>query len=641
MRVTNKMMADRVLFNAQSALRRFIEMQTQMSSGRRINKPSDDPLGIQRDLDYRSELSRNSQFLKNVDRAQDWAGNYDSLLSETGILLSSTRELAIFMANEVADDDGTSRKAAAVEIQQMFDQIVQLANSKIEDKYIFSGFRTDNQAFIASANGVRYDGDSGQIKFQIDPSTDMMVNLIGSDVFLEQLSILGENADLNVAVTAGTLLSNLHNGDGVNLTPGTITITDQNLGITVNVNLSTATTVQDVLLMLNIAFSGGGITNLVAKIGHEQNNILLDATENGLISDVTSLEVINGGNGVDLSVGKIRLTDNSTIDIQIDFSGCETIGDIITAFNTQVAGAGIANVNMGINAAGTGFEIVDSNGVSLGLSIAEIDVFNTVASSLGIDGQINPILVGDDLNPTVSFLVEDVGGTTAAELGIAGEFFADFPGSDLDPLLLPTSLIADLNNGIGYELGEIRLSQGERTHIMNLGSPTLITVQDMLDAFNTCGLDITASINPDGRGIQIENNDPTRSFTIEDIGDGRTSKLMDIFGSSDVLGSYLVLISALQRDDQEGVGLLLGNFEEAISRMLDHRSSVGARAIRLEATQSRLLDRELSFTKRLSEIEDADITKLITQLSTFENNYQAALLASAKIIQPSLLDFMR
>ncbi len=641
MRVTTKMMADRVLYNAQSALKKFIEMQTQMSSGRRINKPSDDPLGIQRDLDYRSELSRNAQFLKNVGRAQDWAGNYDNLLSETGILLSSTRELAIAMANEVADDDGTSRGAAAVEIQQMFDQIVQLANTRIEDKYIFSGFRTDNRAFIASANGVRYDGDSGQIKFQIDSSTDMMVNMIGSDVFLEQLSILGENADLNVAVTLQTLLSDLHNGDGINLSPATIMITDQNLGISVNVDLSAAVTVEDVLLTINAALTAGGITNLEAKIGAEQNNILWDTTENGLISDVTSLDVLNGGNGVDLSTGRIRITNSSTIDVQVDFGGCETVGDIITAFNTQVAGFGIANLNMQINAAGTGFEITDSNGVPLGLSITEIDNFTTVASSLGIDGLINPVLVGDDLNPTVSFLVEDVAGTAAAELGIDGEFFSDFPGSDLDPLLLPTSLIADLNNGVGYELGEIRLSQGERTHIMDLGSPTLITVQDMLDAFNTCGLDITASVNPDGRGIQIVNNDPTRSFTIEDIGSVRTSKSLGIFGSSDLLGSYLVLISALQKDDQEGVGLLLGNFEIAISRMLDHRSNNGARAIRFEATQSRLLDRNLAFTKRLSEIEDADITELITQLSTFENNYQAALLASAKIIQPSLLDFMR
>ncbi len=640
MRVTNKMMIDLVSYNTQASLKRFLDMQAQMSSGRRINKPSDDPLGIQRDLDYRHELAKNSQFLSNVARAQDWAQTYDSLLAETNTLLSSTRELAIAMSNEVADDDGTSRGAAAVEIQEMFDQILQMANTKIEGKYIFSGFRTDQRAIIASSNGVRYDGDTGEIKFQIDNSTDVRVNFIGSDVFLEQLSILGESADLNVGLVGSTLLADLHNGDGIELVPGTIGITDQNLGISITVDLSAATTIDDVLLFINGALAASGMTNITARIGDENNNILFDTTENGLISDVTSLSVINSGNGVELYGGNIRVTDNAAIDFQVDFSSCETVGDIITEFNTQVAGAGVSNVTMQINAAGTGFEIRDTNGVPLGLFITETHTNSTVAADLGIDGAINPILVGDDLNPTVSFLIEDIGGTTAEDLGILAEFFGDFPGSDLDPLLLPTSNVTDLNNGLGYDLDEIIIWQGEFSQTLDLGDPGIVTIQDMLDAFNNCGLDITASINPDGRGIQIVNNDVTRSLTIEDVDDGTTARQMGIYGSSDMLGSYIVLINALQADDQDAVGLLLGNFEQAIERLLDHRSGVGSNAIRLESTNSRLLDRELAFTRRLSEVEDADITELITQLSTFENNYQAALLASARIIQPSLLDFM-
>ena len=50
---------------------------------------------------------------------------------------------------------------------------------------------------------------------------------------------------------------------------------------------------------------------------------------------------------------------------------------------------------------------------------------------------------------------------------------------------------------------------------------------------------------------------------------------------------------------------------------------------------------ELNYTKLLSEVEDIDITEALTQLATHENNYQASLLAAAKIIQPSLVDFLR
>jgi flagellin-like hook-associated protein FlgL len=616
-------------------------MQEQLSSGRRINKPSDDPLGILRDLDYRTLLSQNAQYQKNVGRAQDWSQTYDTVLAELKDLVTGANEIALAMANEVADDDGTSRQAAANDIRQIFDQIIELSNSELEGRTVFSGFRTDVRAIIASATGARYNGDYGAINFEIDSSANMAVNLIGADVFLDQLSIIGGEADLNVAVINETLLADLHNGAGIDQLPGIFTITDQNLGISVNVNLSGVTTVQEAYTGINAYLDWIGIDNLTARIGDENNNILLDTTENGLISDVTSLNVINGGNGIDLSVGKIRLADNIGIETQIDFSGCGTIGDIMSEFNSQVAAAGINNVTMQINAAGTGLEINDTNGTPLGLEITEIDAVSSVATNLGIFGQIDPTLIGDDLNPVVSFSIQELGGTTAADLGILADFNGDYSGSDLDPLLLEISNISDLNNGIGFNLDEIRICQGERSTVIDMSNPAFVTVQDVLDALNTCGLDITASINPDGRGIQIVNNDPTRSLTVEDVGNGTTAKEMDIFGSSDMLGTFFVLMNSLEADDQEGVGRLLGNLEEAIDGLIDERATVGAKTIRLETTLSRLIDQELTFTSRLSEIEDADIAMLITDLSTYENNYQAALLATARIIQPSLLDFLR
>ena len=99
--------------------------------------------------------------------------------------------------------------------------------------------------------------------------------------------------------------------------------------------------------------------------------------------------------------------------------------------------------------------------------------------------------------------------------------------------------------------------------------------------------------------------------------------------------------NALRNDDQEGTGLLLQNLDDSIQQLLNYRATVGARAIRLDTTDNRLLDIEVSFTTMLSGVEDADITKLVTDLSTQENAYKAALMATAKIIQPSLLDFIR
>ena len=116
---------------------------------------------------------------------------------------------------------------------------------------------------------------------------------------------------------------------------------------------------------------------------------------------------------------------------------------------------------------------------------------------------------------------------------------------------------------------------------------------------------------------------------------------MGLYGSSDMMGTLLVLIDALKNDDGDSVGLMLKGLDDSITKALDVRASVGASALRLETTASRLSDTGLSFTSLLSGVEDADLTTAITDLATLENNYQAALMAAGKIIQPSLIDFLK
>jgi flagellin-like hook-associated protein FlgL len=294
-----------------------------------------------------------------------------------------------------------------------------------------------------------------------------------------------------------------------------------------------------------------------------------------------------------------------------------------------------------INAAGRGLQVSDTNGVPLNLEISASSVLDDTAAQLGIVGTVSPTLVGTDLNPQVDFALAETTGTTATDLGINGSILSNYVGRDLDARLTVNSQLADLMNGLGLGGDSIVLHQGNGMTTINLGTAALATVQDLLDAINTSGLDVTASINASGRGIQIVNNDTTMSFTIEEVNNGRAAKALGLFGSSDIMGSMMVLANALRNDDQEGTGLLLQNLDDGIQNLLNYRATVGARAIRLDTTDNRLLDVELSFTRMLTSVEDADMTKLVTDLSTHENAYQAALMATAKIIQPSLLDFLQ
>lgn len=641
MRVTNSMIANRVLLNAQSSLSRLLEMQTQMSSGKRINKPSDDPLGIIRDLDYRNELSKISQFQENINQSYNWTSAYDQeIFPRLDEIVRNAKEIAVSGTDDSYNAD--SRAAFAAEVRSHINSLLQLGNSQTDGgRYLFSGYSTDVESFQRNANGFSFNGDNGIINYQIDSASDLAVNLIGSDVYLGQIKTLGEDADLNVAVTGTTLLADLHNGQGIDQTVGTFEIRDLNLGINVTIDVTGATTIDDVLTQINTQLTANGITDVTARISDVKNSIMFETSNSNIVSLQTPLENLNGGGGVELVPGIFKVSDGSGIDVNIDISGATTIGDVINEFNSQLAAAGVTNVTMGLNAGSTGFEITDTNGVPLNLSITDVSSQDHVAEQLGITGSISPTLTGDDLLPQPSFEIVEQGGTTAADLGILGSFNSNFAGEDINPALTLSSNLSDLNNGLGLSGGEITIWQGETNKIINLDNTSLVTVQDLINTFNATNLDITVSLNDAGTGIQIVNNDTTKSFTIENIGEGRGAKDLGIYGSSDMIGSFFVLANALDNNDNEAVGELIDNFDLSINHVLNYQALVGSKEARLQATSSRLSAQEFIYTQRLSEVEDADITKLVTDLSTYENNYQASLLASSKIIQPSLLDFLR
>ncbi len=638
MRVTNGMITNQVMFNTQRALKRYVNLQSNMSSGRRINQPSDDPLGTLRDLNYRTELAKIDQFQKNISTGQNWLKTYDNSLAEIKDFISTAKEVAVAMSNGTYD--ATARDASATEIESIFKQIIQTGNSQLEDRQIYAGFLTQTTPLMVGTNGVVYNGDTGAMEFEVESQLRMQINLNGSDVFLKQLSTLGEDADLNVGMRSTILLSALHNGSGVDLTPGTFTVTDKNLGTSVTIDVSAATTLQDALTAINAQLTAAGMTNLSISHKPGENALSIDTTATGQIAPVTSLGNLRNGAGIDLSSGRLRVTDGAGIDVSVDMSGALTVNDVITKFNNAMTAAGVANVTMGINAAGTGFGILDTNGIPLGLSIENYPNETAIASVLGIAGAVGTELVGAALEPQPALEIAETTGTIAQDLGLKGVYTTDKTGNDLDPRLTATALLADIRAGAGFSRGRMVMWQGTSNATIDLSDPTLVTVQDLLDRINSTGLNITASINESGRGIQIANNDSNMSFTIEDSGTGHSSKDLGVYGSSDMMGSLLSLVNALRDDDQEGAGLLLQNMDDSIQHLLNMRSTVGARTNRLESIDSRMTNQKLSFTKLLSDVEDADLTELATELATRENSYQAALLASAKLLQPSLLDFI-
>ena len=118
MRVTNMLMADTVSNNFFKNTERLLKIQNMIASQKRINKPSDDPLGAGNVLDFRTTLSSISQYQENISFGKSWLGVTETTLGNIDDLLVRAKEVAVYQATETASSD--TRAIAAVEIKNIY-----------------------------------------------------------------------------------------------------------------------------------------------------------------------------------------------------------------------------------------------------------------------------------------------------------------------------------------------------------------------------------------------------------------------------------------------------------------------------------------------------------------------------------------
>lgn len=179
-RVTQGMMNNQLLRNISTNLSRINDNQNQLSTGRRINKPSDDPVGISFSLRYRSELSANEQFKSNADAAVSWLDYTDTTLNQANTVIQRVRELTVQATN--GTNPQSALDAIKKEIDQLNEQLVNIGNSQFNGKYVFNGQKTDKQPYnLATADTDQT--DTGEIKFDIGVGVRVSANITGDDVF--------------------------------------------------------------------------------------------------------------------------------------------------------------------------------------------------------------------------------------------------------------------------------------------------------------------------------------------------------------------------------------------------------------------------------------------------------------------------
>jgi len=157
------------------------DINTQLSTGKRINQPSDDPVGAARALDLTHVTADTAQYQRNITSANARLGLEDQSLSNVTNVLGRVRTLLLQAANGTQTDE--TRGDIAAEMVQLRQQLLGQANSKDgQGEYIFAGNRTGTEPF-ASQNGVTYVGDDGQRMVAAGPGLQVATGDPGSAVF--------------------------------------------------------------------------------------------------------------------------------------------------------------------------------------------------------------------------------------------------------------------------------------------------------------------------------------------------------------------------------------------------------------------------------------------------------------------------
>jgi flagellar hook-associated protein 3 FlgL len=204
MRVTDSMMREGAVHGLNTNAMSLLKLQEQVSSGKLLNRPSDDPAQVRQAIKIRDALSELGQFTRNINAADRTVSAADAALGGASGLLQRASELAIQGAN--GSYSASDRQKMGLEVDQIAQELVQLASTKVADAYIFSGFQTETPPYASPAGG--YQGDAGAVMARVAPGATVQVNLIASAVFgpaLAALQQLGTELAAGTAVTAGTI----------------------------------------------------------------------------------------------------------------------------------------------------------------------------------------------------------------------------------------------------------------------------------------------------------------------------------------------------------------------------------------------------------------------------------------------------
>lgn len=169
-----------VNFSIGKAKTKMEDLQIKGSNLKRIQKPSDDPVGNVELMAIKSKTVDNKQYLRNTNYAKMYLEYTEQAIADLTELIMKAKEIALGQSSDIYNAE--VREAVSKEVSQIKTQALTVVNRRVGNRYIFSGFKTLTQPFNLKG---QYQGDNGRINLEVSKDFFVAVNLNGAEVFFE------------------------------------------------------------------------------------------------------------------------------------------------------------------------------------------------------------------------------------------------------------------------------------------------------------------------------------------------------------------------------------------------------------------------------------------------------------------------
>ncbi len=184
MRINEQQLASDLLYSLGQDRQSIDQLQEQISSGKVVNSPSDDPTLNQRLMLIQNQIDQNGAYSDNAQYAQSFLSMQESALTSSVTTLTNIKTMMLSAANDSNPQDQTSY---GTQLGQYINQLLDLANTKFGNKYIFGGTQTTDQPFFMNSGGTSVsanpNGISGSLKVDVGFQISEQYNVTGQEAF--------------------------------------------------------------------------------------------------------------------------------------------------------------------------------------------------------------------------------------------------------------------------------------------------------------------------------------------------------------------------------------------------------------------------------------------------------------------------